>query len=353
MTNLSIRRVTLVTAALIAVGGTIAGGIADANSHLSGSRHHGGWHTPPTTTTTGVVTTTTRPTTTTTTVAPTTSTSPTTSSTGPPPTTTTTAATTTTVPAGTVRGLTPGTSWQWQIDGTAINMTVLDAVTNPKKMYDVDLFATPATTIAQLQAKGIYVVCYMETGSWENYRPDAGSYPASVLGNTLNGYPAERLVDIRQWSVLGPIMAARLDLAQSKGCNGIEPDLDDTYTGYNTGFALTMADQLTFNKNVADLAHARGLSIGLKNGASGGTFENKMVAFTDWALNEQCNQYKECSGYGVYVAANKAVFQVEYSASGATVGSFCPADNAANFDGLLKKSSSTLAALPRTACRYG
>lgn len=327
MTNMSIRRATLVAAALITVGGTVAGGVADAR----GAHHHGRRHHSTTTTTTS---------TTTTTVAPTTSTSPTTTSTGPPST-------------GTVKGLTPGTSWQWQIDGTAINMTVLDGVTNSKKMYDVDLFATPASTVQQLHAKGIYVVCYVETGSWENYRPDAASYPASVLGNTLGGYPNERLVDIRQWSVLQPIMAARMDLAKAKGCDGIEPDLDDTYNGYSTGFPLTMADQLTFNRNVADLAHARGMSIGLKNGASGGTFESKMVAFTDWALNEQCNQYRECGGYVVYVAANKAVFQVEYSASGATIGSFCPADNAANFDGLLKKSSGTLAALPRTACRYG
>jgi hypothetical protein len=197
------------------------------------------------------------------------------------------------------------------------------------------------------------VVCYVETGSWENYRPDASSYPASVLGNTLAGYPAERLVDIRQVSVLAPILAKRLDLAKSKGCNGIEPDLDDTYNGYNTGFPLTMQDQLTFNKTVADLAHARGMSIGLKNGASGGTFENAMVKFTDWALNEECNQFGECGGYKVYIAANKAVFQVEYSASGSTVASFCPADNAANFDGLLKLSSDTLAATPRTACRLG
>jgi hypothetical protein len=271
-----------------------------------------------------------------------------------PATTPATVATTPPAPTGTpVAALTPGTSWQWQIDGGTINETVLDAVANPKKMYDVDLFATPAATIQRLHAKGIYVVCYVETGSWENYRPDAASYPAGVLGNTLAGYANERLVDIRQVSVLAPILGARLDLAKSKGCNGIEPDLDDTYNGYNSGFPLTMADQLTFNRAVADMAHARGMSIGLKNGASGGTFEKAMVQFTDWALNEECNQSGECGGYGAYIAANKAVFQVEYSASGTTTASFCSADNAANFDGLLKKSSSTLAALPRTACRLG
>ncbi len=257
-------------------------------------------------------------------------------------------------PSSTVGALTPGTSWQWQIDGSAINQTVLDASTNPKKMYDIDMFTSDAATIQQLHAKGIYVVCYVETGSWENYRPDASAYPSSVLGNALSGYPNERLVDIRQVSVLQPIIAARFDTAKAKGCDGIEPDLDDTYNGYNTGFPLTMQDQLTFNKAVADLAHARGMSIGLKNGASaGGVFEAAMVQFTDWALNEECNQFGECGGYKVYIAANKAVFQVEYLGSGATAASICPADNAANFDGILKQSSASLAALPRIACRNG
>ena len=367
MTRQPTRRAAMAVTAFFAVGGILAGCLPQTIASSVNAYSPGRGHRPPvtttrpatTTTTTRPTTTTTRPTTTTTrptttTVRPTTTTTPpVTTTTAPPVTTTTVASTTTSAPVGTVHGLTPGTSWQWQIDGGTINETVLDGVTNSKKMYDVDLFATSVAAIQRLQAKGIYVVCYMETGSWESYRPDAASYPASVLGKTLNGFPDERLVDIRQWSVLQPIMAARLDLAQSKGCDGIEPDLDDTYNGYNTGFPLTMQDQLTFNKAVADLAHARGMSIGLKNGASGGTFESQMVAFTDWALNEQCNQYKECGGYDVYIAANKAVFQVEYSASGSTVASFCPADNAANFDGLLKKSSGTLAALPRTACRNG
>ena len=60
--------------------------------------------------------------------------------------------------------LTPGTSWQWQIDGSTIDETVLDGVSNPKKMFDIDMFTTDAGTIQRLHAKGIYVVCYVETG---------------------------------------------------------------------------------------------------------------------------------------------------------------------------------------------
>ncbi len=249
--------------------------------------------------------------------------------------------------------LTPGTSWQWQLSGGTVDETVLDAVENPKKMYDIDLFGADAAMIQRLHAKGITVICYMETGASENYRPDAAQYPEAVLGNVVDGFANERFVDIRQIDVLLPIITARLDLAVTKGCDGIEPDLDDTYNGYDTGFDLTQADQLAFNRAVADAAHTRGLSVGLKNGASeDGSFEKAMVEFTDWALNEECNTFDECAGYSVYIDQNKAVFQVEYmKPDGTTVDDFCPADNAANFDGLLKDSSDSLAALPRVACR--
>jgi hypothetical protein len=252
-------------------------------------------------------------------------------------------------------GLTPGTSWQWQIDGETVDETVLDDVDNPKKMYDIDLFAATVGTIDRLHAKGITVICYLETGGWESYRPDAALYPVSVLGNGVEGYPDERFVDIRQINVLLPLVASRLDIAVSKGCDGIEPDLDDTYDGYDTGFPLTQDDQLAFNRAVADAAHARGLSIGLKNGASpDGSFERAMAQFTDWALNEECNAFDECAGYSVFIDQNKAVFQVEYmEPNGTRASDFCPSDNSANFDGLLKESSDSLAALPREACRFG
>lgn len=254
-----------------------------------------------------------------------------------------------TPPPAAWKPLTPGTSWQWQIDGQPINETVLDAVQNPKKMYDVDMEATSASTIARLKTKGIYVVCYLETGGWERYRSDAAAYPAGVLGNPIGGYPDERWVDIRQIEVLRPIIARRLDAAKAKGCDGIEPDLDDSYTE-DTGFDLTRDDQIRFNTAMIDEAHQRGMSMGLKNGP-GIAVEMSRVA--DWALSEQCNQHQECEGYRAFVAEGKAVFNVEYTQpDGMTLAKFCPYDNQANFDGLLKWSSETLAALPRAACRF-
>ena len=258
-----------------------------------------------------------------------------------------------TEPATSFRPLEPGTSWQWQLDGEIIDETVLDHVTNSRKMYDIDMETTDRATIERLQAKGIYVVCYTETGARESYRLDADRFPETVLGNTVDGYPDERFVDIRAIDVLMPIMIDRLDRAADKGCDGIEPDLDDTFRS-DTGFPLTMVDQLAYNRLIADAAHARGMSIGLKNGVTDdGEFLREMSAFTDWALNEECNMFDECVGYGVYIDAGKAVFQVEYIENATTVEDFCEADNAADFDGLLKEASGSLEALPRVACRFG
>ncbi|MBW5808510.1 endo alpha-1,4 polygalactosaminidase [Burkholderia sp. COPS] len=246
--------------------------------------------------------------------------------------------------------LVPGTSWQWQIDGNPINEKVLDGVNNARKMYDVDMELTDAGTIQRLKAKGITVVCYMEVGGREDTRGDAGRFPDSVLGYPVEGYEDhERWLDIRQTAILMPLMLARLDMAKKKGCDGIEPDLDDSYR-QETGFPLTRDDQLRYNTALIAAAHDRGMSMGLKNGSG---IAAAMAKVADWALNEQCNRFHECGGYASFIALNKAVFNVEYTRpDGMTLAAFCPADNQAGFDGILKLSSDTLSALPRAACRF-
>lgn len=241
-----------------------------------------------------------------------------------------------------IKPLTPGTSWQWQLTGT-IDTTVLDKSTSSKKMYDIDVFDVPQTTITTLKNKGIYVVCYFSAGSSENWRDDFNKFPASVQGKPLDSWPGEKWLDIRQINILGPIMAERMDLARSKGCDGVEPDNVDGYTN-NTGFPLTGSQQIAYLKHLATLAHDRGLSIGLKNNVDQIA---DLVNYFDWALNEQCNQYNECGGYSRFIAQNKAVFGVEYSGS---TSSFCPAMNAANYDWLLKNLNLNVA---RTPCRNG
>ncbi|SDW09083.1 endo alpha-1,4 polygalactosaminidase [Lysobacter enzymogenes] len=256
--------------------------------------------------------------------------------------------------APTWKPLTPGTTWNWQLDGRAVNSAVLDGSANPKKMLDIDLDATPATTIAALKAKGIYVVCYTEVGSYNMDRADAAEFRKvpGLIGKQMDGFDREYWVDVRKTDALMPIMTARLDKARAKGCDGVEPDLDDSFNqGVDkTGFDLTMEDSLYYLQLLVDAAHARGMSMGLKNGPEMAPYA---AVFADWALNEECNQWGECGNYKEFIKRNKAVFQVEYRSNGTRVKDFCPADNKSNFDGLLKDASEALHALPRDACRNG
>lgn len=175
--------------------------------------------------------------------------------------------------------------------------------------YDIDLFDTGKAKIDSLKARGIKVICYFSAGSYEEWRSDASDFPSAVLGNNLDGWEGERWLDVRAQAVRD-IMAARLDLAVEKGCDAVEPDNVDGYTN-NPGFPLTGAHQLDYNKFLAGAAHARNLSIGLKNNLDQ---IEALVDHFDFAVNEQCFEYDECEMLTPFIEANKAVFNAEYKA---------------------------------------
>lgn len=225
----------------------------------------------------------------------------------------------------------PGTTWQWQLS------TPVDTSLNVQ-MYDIDGFDNSAAVVAAIHAKNARAVCYLSVGTAENFRSDYGSFPASVLGSS-NGWPGERWIDIRQIATLTPIMTARMDLCKAKGFDAVEADNVDGYAN-STGFPLTAADQIRFNTWIAGLAHARGMGVGLKNDIDQ---TSALLPSFDFNVNEQCNQYDECAPLEAFVAAGKAVFQVEYNMS---TSQFCPADNAANFDGLSKDLNLTAVRAP-------
>jgi hypothetical protein len=217
----------------------------------------------------------------------------------------------------------PGTTWQWQLSGP------IDT-SRDVAMYDIDLFETSAALIQRVHQAGRVVVCYFSAGSWEDWRPDREAFPAVVRGRPLEGWPDERWLDVRRLDLLAPVMEARLDLAVAKGCDGVEPDNVDGYEN-NTGFPLTAADQLRYNTWLAERAHERGLSAGLKNDLGQ---VPALVRLFDWALNEQCFEYAECTTLLPFVAAGKAVFGVEYRGDPA---SFCPRLTALGFSWLRKR----------------
>jgi hypothetical protein len=196
-------------------------------------------------------------------------------------------------------------------------------------MYDIDLFDASPEVIDQLHREGRVVICYFSAGTFEDWRMDKASFPKEVLGNPLTHWSGEHWLDIRQVDQLEPIMSARLDLAVQKNCDGVEPDNVDAYEN-DTGFPLTYMDQLVYNTWLAEKAHSRGLSVGLKNNL--GQIDD-LLPYFDWALNEECFTYQECDLLTPFVTAGKAVFGVEYSLNPAD---FCSQANAMGFDFLHK-----------------
>jgi pectate lyase len=196
------------------------------------------------------------------------------------------------------------TTWAWQLQGS-LNTAY------PVDVYDIDLFDTSAATIASLQTAGKWVLCYFSAGSYEDWRLDAAEFEASDLGNNMDGWPGERWLDIRSSNVFS-IMLDRLDIAASKGCDGVEPDNVTVYQEPNTGISANATDQLAFNRNLFNAAHSRGLTVALKNDLDQ---VSELIDYVDLMVNEQCHQYNECGLALPFIDAGKPVFNAEYQAS--------------------------------------
>ncbi|WP_059006100.1 endo alpha-1,4 polygalactosaminidase [Streptomyces specialis] len=203
----------------------------------------------------------------------------------------------------------PGTEWQWQLSGR-LDLTV------DVPVYDIDGFESTASDVAALHDRDVRVICYVNAGAWEDFRPDAGDFPPELLGEG-NGWEGERWLDIRRIDVLRPLMAERFDMCRDKGFDAVEPDLLDGYLN-ETGFPLTAADQLAYNRVIAELAHERGLSVGLKNDLPQ---IPELVDDFDFAVNEECAEFGECAALTPFIDAGKAVLHVEYALPPAE---FCP-----------------------------
>jgi len=230
----------------------------------------------------------------------------------------------------------PGTTWQWQLSGTVD--TSVEA-----QVYDIDLLETPQETINALHFAGRKVICYFSAGAYEVRRTDADTFPRRVVGESLDPpFASERWLDIRK-PALRPIMQARLDLARSKHCDGVEPDNLDGYEN-RTGFKLTARDQRAYDRFIAEEAHARGLAVGLKNDT------NQVTALEprfDFAVVEQCFEFDECKKYKPFIDSGKAVLAVEYETDPAE---FCPAAARLQFSAILKRLD---VGVPRVACPTG
>ena len=175
---------------------------------------------------------------------------------------------------------------------------------------------------------------------------------AGDLGRKMSGYP-EYYLNINKASTVSIIESMIRKQCAAKGFDGVEPDIDDSYTD-STGYKITEVQNEKYDKKLGAYAHSLGLAWGQKNGDNDRAFSSALQPSTDFLLTEECNFYQSC---GIvtrpYVRARKLVLDAEYTDDwGANVakdlGKFCAADASGSIDGTLFSSS---LAGPRNPCR--
>lgn len=190
-------------------------------------------------------------------------------------------------------------SWQYQLTGALELELDVD-------LFVIDLFEADAADIAQLHADDKVAVAYLSAGTRESFRSDASDFPDEAVGNTHAVYPDEAWLDVRAESVRA-IMAARMELARSKGFDGLVPTNMSGYL-HDTGFELSAADQRAYSEWLTREAHALGLYVGMTD-----DFEQvaQLAQHYDWAIHFGCIERGDCDELDVFVEQGKPVLDVE------------------------------------------
>ncbi|MEO0912191.1 MAG: endo alpha-1,4 polygalactosaminidase [Pseudomonadota bacterium] len=200
---------------------------------------------------------------------------------------------------GTARGL---PSWDWQLSEPFALDRVVDVL-------DIDATSVRAADVAEIKARGTYLICYVSVGTVEAYRRDAGDFPGAVVGRVYADWPDEKFLDIRRLDVLMPLMEKRFRRCEEMGFDAIEPDNMDVYQN-DSGFSLSKADTVAYVAALAEMAHGLGLEIGQKNVPE---LTEDLVGMLDFAIAEACFDDGWCGALRPYLEAGKPVYAAEYT----------------------------------------
>ena len=228
--------------------------------------------------------------------------------------------------------------------------------------FQTDGFCTGGTitqensaAVSAIHGNGAKAICYVDAGTAESFRPDYQEYVnfnnqsgGALFGKPVGGFRNEYWLNVNndkgQRDFILSEVGKRVDRCVADRFDAVEFDNVDAYQN-RTGLSISSDTQLLFNSALANLAHTKGLTVGLKNDL--GQLSD-LKPYFDFAINEQCFQYKECDypppGLPDWTASGKAVFNVEYKSQSLN----CPQAGTWKINSILKTVD--LFDLPWTPC---
>ena len=166
-------------------------------------------------------------------------------------------------------------------------------------------------------AAGLYNICYVNAfqaqsgaeGEWASdllLRDSAGKV---VYDKDWNEALLDITTDAKRQRIADQI-GTQINGCRDKGFQAVEPDNYDSYT--RSGKRLTANNAQAFIKLLSARAHADGLAIAQKNTSE--LAANRTANGLDFAVAEQCGQYRECGDYTSAFGNN--VIVIEYTDTG-------------------------------------
>ena len=153
-----------------------------------------------------------------------------------------------------------------------------------------DMFDSSEADFAKCEALGAMTLCYFSS-QYEDWREDSGDFGS--LGPALDDWDGERWVDPEDAQNL-EVMKRRLDLAVSRGCDGV--DVDNIDRDGHEDYVIAIFEE----------AHARGLYVSQKNAIEK---IERLWDYVDLYQNEQCQELDECDAYD---GLGRPVYNIEY-----------------------------------------
>ncbi len=174
--------------------------------------------------------------------------------------------------------------------------------------YFADGIGYTTGELNSIKSEGHTLICMITAGVYKSNDPDASDFNAGDIGNQ-SGSTNEYWLDTRSANVRA-IMERRLDLAKTKGCDGVLWDQTDGYLS-TSGFPLTSSTAIDYARFLALAAHDRKMIVSLANT---GLLAADLVDYFDLASADGCYTSGSCGRYEPFAAKKKPVAVSESSA---------------------------------------